>query len=84
MWRYNGFMDNWCGPGAFFPGPFGFIISLLFLGFTIYLVVKFGQFLLRPKSFSPPSAIDILKKRYANGEINKDEYDRIGQELVKN
>ena len=77
-------MDNWwCGPGAFFPGPFGFIITLLFWGFTLYLVIKFAQYLLGSKTSFSSSAIDILKKRYANGEISKEEYDRMGQELVK-
>lgn len=35
-----------------------------------------------PDPSRPDSALDILKKRYARGEINKEEYDEKRKELI--
>jgi len=36
--------DRLCGPGAFFPGPIGWLLTLLFWGLIIYLAVRLFQF----------------------------------------
>ncbi len=72
-----------CGPGVFFPGPIGWIITLLFWGLIIYLVVRFFQFLFSGRSRSnPTSRLNTLKDRLARGEINEDEYRRMKEELI--
>lgn len=72
-----------CGPGAFFPGPIGWVITLLFWGLIIYLVVRFFQFLFSGKSRSnPTSRLDVLKDRFARGEITEEEYRRMKTELL--
>ncbi len=72
-----------CGPGVFFPGPIGWIITLLFWGLIIYLLVRFFQFLFSGRSRSnPTSRLDTLKDRLARGEINEDEYRRMKEELI--
>ena len=61
------------------------IVFLIFLGliaFGVYYFLGGG----RPTPSGPiPSsrALEILKERYAKGEITKEEYDRMKQELSK-
>jgi putative membrane protein len=76
------FGDWACGPGAFFPGPLGWMISILFWILFIYLVVKFFQFIFSKDKEVVPSRLDILKERYARGDIDEDEYRRMKAELV--
>ncbi len=85
---HNGFgsgfgqYGNWvCGPGAFFPGPFGWIVTLLFWGLIIYLLIKLFGALFSGKKGNPSSNLDTLKERYARGEIDEDEYRRMKTEL---
>ena len=54
------------------------ILFLVFLGlivFGAYYLISGGR------SKSGDSSLDILKERYAKGEINKEEYDRMKKEL---
>jgi putative membrane protein len=82
MMSFSGHYNNWlCGSGAFFHGPFGLILTLLFWGLVIYLVVKVFQAISRSARGSSPSDLDILKKRYAKGEISEEEFKRIKAEL---
>ncbi len=71
-----GYTDWWCGPGTFFPGPWGMIVGLIFWGTIIYLLLRvlFGPRLSGKNAVSNNQALDILKERYARGEINKDEF----------
>jgi len=81
---HNGFgqFGNWlCGPGAFFPGPFGWIISLFFWGLVIFLAVKLFQAVFSGGRGNSAAHLDILRERYARGEINQDEYQRMKTEL---
>ncbi len=78
------------GPGAGYGCSFGFgygyggmfmgILFLVLLGVVIYFVVQN----VRSKNGSGQtheSVIDILKKRYAKGEITKEDFDRMKSEL---
>lgn len=77
---YNG---NWfCGPGAFFPGPIGWILTLLFWALLIYLVIILFKAIFFRDSKGAHTSLENLKKRYARGEISKDEYNRIKAELI--
>ena len=82
MFNFSGHYNNWlCGPGSFMPGPFGMIFSLLFWGLIIYVVVKIFQAIFRSIKSSSPSSLEVLKKRYAKGEISEEEFKRIKSEL---
>jgi putative membrane protein len=66
-----GMMGGW-GPMAWF-GPVGMI---LFWVLVILLIILVIRGLRAPKGINAgaESALDILKKRYARGEINQEEY----------
>jgi putative membrane protein len=70
-----GYGFNW--PGAIVQ----IIVFLIFLGLIalgIYYLVGIG----RPTGPAPSSRpLEILKERYAKGEITKEEYERVRQEL---
>lgn len=77
-----GHYGNWlCGPGAFSPSPFGWIITLLFWGLVVWLVVKLFGVLFVGKTNSLPSNLETLKERYARGEVSEEEYNRMKTEL---
>lgn len=63
-----------------FGGIFMWIIFLIIVGVAVYLIVQST----RPKGFYGPSGEtpkDILKKRYAKGEITKEEFDKMKKDL---
>jgi len=84
---YGHMMDGWdrtgnygCSFGYGYGGMFMGILFLVLLGVAIYFIVQnvrskneIGQ--------AKESPIDILKKRYAKGEITKEDFDRMKNEL---
>jgi putative membrane protein len=77
------------GPGGWGPmmhygfgygGMFMWIIFLIVIGLLIYFIVQVQK----TKGQTPTqteSPLDILKKRYAKGEINKEDFDRMKRDL---
>ncbi len=93
------FMGGWMmGPGMMGSGMMGWrgygygygfnwlgallqmILFLVFLG-----LIAFGIYYLIGRGKPTPSdrSLEILKERYAKGEISREEYDRMRQELSK-
>ncbi|MDA8326313.1 MAG: SHOCT domain-containing protein [Nitrospiraceae bacterium] len=76
----EGIFPWWHGhetPGEMGPaGP-------IYIAFIIILVLVIIFFLRTKRTRLPreESALDILKKRYARGEINKEEFERIKKDL---
>jgi len=70
----NMMMGGW---GTMFMGFF----FLLFIGLIVYLIVKSTKTTPTKVSFTENTSLEILKRRYAKGEINKEEYDRIKKDL---
>lgn len=54
------------------------IIPLILIGLIIYAVIKLSQGSNKSKSNyrDGNDALDILRKRYANGEISEEEYNQ--------
>lgn len=74
---------NWsCGPGAFFPGPLGWVITLLFWALVIFLAVKLFQTIFSGAKRASANHLEKLKERYAQGEIDEEEYRRMKSEFL--
>lgn len=62
-------------------GPYGgffmWIFFLIVLALVVYFVVRWSK----PAGTTSDTPLDILKKRYARGEITKDEYDQKKKDL---
>ncbi|MBP7530156.1 MAG: SHOCT domain-containing protein [Syntrophorhabdaceae bacterium] len=66
--------------GFGFGGMFMWIIFLILIVLLIYFIIQFQK----RKGQTPTqneSHLDILKKRYARGEITKEEYERMKKDL---
>ena len=75
-------MHMFGGYGGMGYGGFGMIFMILFWGLVIGLVVTLvSKTMTRPSPEQDDSPVDIAKQRYARGEISKDEFDRLCQEL---
>ncbi len=71
---------NWFWGGGLW---FGWIFWVAIIALIIYLVVNQGnknrQIHLPPPP--PDSPLDILKRRYAKGEINKEQFEQMKKDL---
>ncbi|HUV51338.1 MAG TPA: SHOCT domain-containing protein [Anaerolineae bacterium] len=66
--------------GFGYGGMFMWIIFLIVIGLLIYFIVQAQK----TKGHTPTqneSSLDILKRRYAKGEIAKEEYERMKKDL---
>ena len=72
--------DAWMhGSGMFGGGPLMFLMWLIPVALLVALIVYVTR---RPGAGSDQnSALDILNKRYARGEIAKDEFDRMKRDI---
>jgi putative membrane protein len=61
-----------------YGGAFMWLIFLVLIGVVIYFVLRGDKWM---KRGSEDTALDILKKRYAKGEITKQEYEKIKKDL---
>jgi putative membrane protein len=85
----GGYGPGWgMGPGMWGYGPgfgYGFggifmgILFLIIIGVVIYFIVRVAK--TKGSSVRGESALDILKKRLAGGEITKEEYNRIKDDV---
>jgi len=75
-WEYGNMMNYGFG----FGGMFMWIIFLIILGVAVYFIVK----ALKAKDISAQgqdSPLNILKNRYAKGDITKEEFERIKKDI---
>ncbi|HEV8308072.1 MAG TPA: SHOCT domain-containing protein [Methylomirabilota bacterium] len=80
-------MMPWGGFGWGF-GPFGMLFMLVFWGLIIVGIVLVVRWLIEPgrrgggAGPEGESALDILKKRYARGEIGQEEFEAKKRDLL--
>ncbi|MBI2854243.1 MAG: SHOCT domain-containing protein [Chloroflexi bacterium] len=68
-----------------FWGIFGMLLMILFWAAVIAGIVLLVRWLIQPGrgvGTGEPSAIEILKKRYARGEIGKEEFEEKKRDLT--
>jgi putative membrane protein len=73
----HGFYWDW-GHGPFWGGG---IFMILFWACIIFLIIAVLKSIFK-REHLPETALDILKKRYAKGEINKDEFEQMKKTLT--
>lgn len=56
-------------------------IILILIGVVVYLIVRFQKNAGRTEQFSHETPLEIAQKRYASGEITKEEYESIKHNL---
>jgi len=66
---------GWCGSMG---GGFMMLFWIALLGVVVYLIVRQGQ----RNAPQADSALDILKRRYARGEISKSEFEERKKDIL--
>ena len=73
------------GMGMMIWGVFSFLLGLLLIFLFVVVVVAAVKWLWGQQTpfgiGTKESALDILKKRYARGEITKEEFERLKREI---
>jgi len=72
---------HWFGDGMW-GGWFFMVIFWLLIIVAIVAIVRWIVTQNRPPASTKEDALDILKKRYAKGEISKDEYEEKRKQLL--
>ena len=74
MWGWEG------GMGYGYGGSYMWILLLVVIGLLVFLILQNVQSGSRTDQESP---LDILKKRFAKGEITKEEYEEMKRKLLE-
>ena len=74
---------NWFWGGGFW---FGWVFWVAIIALIVYLIVNQGNknrqiHLPPPPPTQQDSPLDILKKRYAKGEINKEQFEQMKKDI---
>jgi len=71
-------MDDWGHMSWGYGGVLMWLLFLALIGVVVYFVVRGEKWIKRD---GDETAIDILKKRYAKGELTKEEYRKMKEDL---
>ncbi len=73
-----GHMMDWGHMDYGYGGLFMFIILLVLVGIVVYFIVNSKKL---KQDYDEENALDMLKKRYAKGEISKKEYESMKKDI---
>jgi len=79
----GGYMQGWdhmMGPGAY-GGMFMWLIVIIVIAVVLYLIFNRNLPGGGSRGARGESPLDVLKRRYAEGEISKEEFDRMKREI---
>jgi len=78
MWNFSNNPMGWFGFG------FGWIFMILFWGLIVWGLIVFIHWIGKQgeREDKSKSALEILKERYARGEINKEEFEEKKKDLL--
>lgn len=78
MGHWSNWGNGFCNGFSFFGPDYGFlggILSILIWGLIVYGVVSvFSRLIKKNNRLENDSALEILRRRYASGEISDDEF----------
>ncbi|MGK9368385.1 SHOCT domain-containing protein [Melioribacter sp. Ez-97] len=60
---------------------FGWIFWLIVIAVIVYLIIKITNQKQTDNIYPKETPLEILKKRYAKGEISKEEFERIKKDI---
>lgn len=69
--------------GPFWFAPFGFLLVLLLVGAVGYLVIKSTRSESDSSEAKADQALATLRRRYANGEIDEEEFQTRKERLLR-
>lgn len=83
-------MGNYFGDGYGFMGGFGFFFMILFWGLVIWAIIALVQSVSRNNAQSAggssgvqaDTALETLRKRYAKGEITKEQFEQMKKDIT--
>ncbi|HSO20958.1 MAG TPA: SHOCT domain-containing protein [Desulfosarcina sp.] len=79
----GGYMQGWdhmMGPGAY-GGMFMWLLVIVVIAVVLYLVFNRNRTGGDLHGGHGEAALDILKRRYAKGEISRDDFDRMKRDI---
>ncbi len=82
-WGWNGGWFGLGGVGMMIIGLLGFVLFVIGIIYVLrwaFNVPRYGDHGFR-KYVGDEESLEILKRRYANGEISKEEYERMKKDL---
>lgn len=83
-WGMGPGMMPWFGGAYSAPAMLSMMLSMLLFWIAVILgIAWFIRWLVGASHSGEPDALEVVRRRYARGEINRDEYERLRQDLTR-